>query len=218
NLEASGTAVQAVASSADPRRAPVINGKIRYNSSTVSTTLSGSAGARYIFADLSGSSGFTLANSAASSPGTDQALIGVAYWNGTAIIHAWTSGKSSADYGITLSQVNTTSASYVDSGYAITIAANGIDPVTIEVIDVAYADNDSSGFTALVVDGTIVAEGHAGETGVGGHRSTTTLSRTLLLTAGAHTIKTQIRRIEGAGTYSTAQGGGRLMARQVGGN
>ena len=221
NLEASGTAVQAVASSADPRRAPVINGKIRYNSSTVSTTLSGSAGARYIFADLSGSSGFTLANSTASSPGTDRVLVGVAYWDGAAITHAWTVGKAgSYEITVTTTQLLTTSEAYVDAGTAMTVVSDGISQTRFVLHVVAlndYLSASNNSYVGLAVDGNIKDQGVITNWSATDIRFSFVLQWQGLLSAGAHTIKLQHKAL--AGVQSGIEGHVspvRLIAYQIG--
>lgn len=85
-LEINGTAVRVNASAAFPQRVAVA-GKLRAvaDATTATTTLSGSAGARYIMADVSATATtFLLTNDTDNMPTATQKLVGVAYWDGAA--------------------------------------------------------------------------------------------------------------------------------------
>lgn len=203
-LEINGTAVRVNASSSAPQRCPIINskGRIVADATTATTTLSGGAGARYIFSDSSATATtFTLANSTSSTPGTDQVLVGVAYWDGAAITHVWTSGKMSADYVLALSSRDTaTKDTWVDTGDSLTFAADGVALIEMRVEAALRINHNNGGangmaYLRLYLDGTTElgrAECHAvaGSNVIAASRAVITARS--VLSAGSHTIKTQM--------------------------
>lgn len=80
------TSVKVSATSGNPTTI-ICNGKIRQNTADTTVTISGAAGSRYIYGDVSGTTGFTLValDDATNTPTADQILMLSVGWDGTAI-------------------------------------------------------------------------------------------------------------------------------------
>lgn len=80
------TSVKVSATSGSPTTI-ICNGKVRQITADVTVTISGAAGSRYIYADVSGTTGFTLVafDDATNTPTADQMLMLSIGWDGSAI-------------------------------------------------------------------------------------------------------------------------------------
>lgn len=205
-LEINGTAVRVAATASAPQRAPVIGGKGRVvaDATTATTTLSGVAGARYIMADVSATATtFTLTNDTDNTPTSTEKLVGVAYWDGAAITHVATRGRTNTYKKTTATTHSTAAASFVDvTDHTVTIATDGFSCVCITA-QIEKTDTTTAGTSdaemVWVLDGTIVGQGE--DRKAGNQRTSTCLTYLSdILAAGSHTFKLQHRVNGGSGS------------------
>ena len=163
--EINGTAARVNASASFPQRVAVA-GKLRAvaDATTATTTLSGTAGARYIMADVSATATtFTLTNDTDNTPTATEKLVGVAYWDGAAITHTFTVGQhGNYEIIVTSTQITTTLGTYQDAGTVLTFVSDGITPSRLEsqlLVSANYTSGTADNcFWALNVDSTVRQE------------------------------------------------------------
>lgn len=224
NLHLSVVGVSGIAAQASVSgivRAPVIGSAYRYNNVSAYTYASGAAGARYVFADVSElAPAFSLSSSGADAPSAQQKKVGVAYWNGAAITHVFTVGKSSEDYAVTfVTQRTTTSTTYVDTGDSTTFVSDGVTPQAISALGL-LGQNAATGraYMGVVVDSTTEFELQYMDPAAIDGDATQFVVVNKLFAAGSHVMKLQLKQANaGTAMINAHVVPTRLAVRQLGG-